>query len=78
MVAEDQIYGSEAKTVGASQDLIQATTKARKMVVEYGFGEVMKNTSLVELQDYAITSGREVLEDIQKILDRTKERTEDD
>jgi ATP-dependent Zn protease len=77
MVAEDQIHGNESKTVGASQDLIQATTKARKMVVEYGFGELMKNTSLVELQDYAITSGREVLEDIEKILDRTKEKTED-
>jgi ATP-dependent Zn protease len=77
MVAEDQIYGNDKKTVGASQDLIQATTKARKMVVEYGFGEIMKNTSLVELQDYAITSGREVLEDIQKILDRTKRNTED-
>ncbi len=47
------------------------------MVVEYGFGEIMQNTSLVGLQDYAITSGREVLEDIQKILDRTKQSTED-
>jgi SpoVK/Ycf46/Vps4 family AAA+-type ATPase len=77
LVAEDHFSGNDSKTVGASHDLMDATTKARKMVVEYGFGEIMKNTSLVQLQDYAITSGREVLDDIQKILDRTKEETED-
>lgn len=77
MVAEEHLSGNESKTVGASQDLIQATSRARKMVVEYGFGEIMKNASLIELQDYAITSGREVLDDIQKILDSTKEETEE-
>jgi cell division protease FtsH len=73
MVAEDEIIGGDSKTVGASHDLIQATGIAKKMVVEYGFGEMMKNKSLVVLQDYAITSGGEVLEDIQKILDNAKE-----
>jgi ATP-dependent Zn protease len=77
MVAEDHVSGNESKTVGSSQDLIQATSKAKKMVVEYGFGEIMKNASLVELQDYAITSGKEVLDDIQKILDRAKEQSEE-
>ena len=70
MVAEDEMIGSDSKTVGASHDLIQATGIARKMVIEYGFGEIMKNKSLIVLQDYAITSGSDVLEDIQKILDK--------
>ena len=47
------------------------------MVVEYGFGEMMKNKSLVVLQDYALTSGGEVLDDIQKILDNAKELSAD-
>ncbi len=75
MVAEDELCGNESKTVGASQDLMQATEIAKKMVVEYGFGEIMKNKSLMALQDYALTSGSEVLEDIQKILDNAKEKT---
>lgn len=73
MVAEDEVIGGEAKTVGASHDLIQATGIARKMVIEYGFGERMRNKSLVVLQDFALTSGTDVLEDIQKILDNAKE-----
>jgi len=75
MVAEDEVIGGDSKTVGASHDLIQATGIARKMVIEYGFGEIMRNKSLVVLQDYAITSGSDVLEDIQKILDNAKEAT---
>lgn len=75
MVAEDEMIGGDSKTVGASHDLIQATGIARKMVIEYGFGEIMKNKSLIVLQDYAITSGSDVLEDIQKILDNAKDAT---
>ncbi|MDO8427473.1 MAG: AAA family ATPase [Deltaproteobacteria bacterium] len=75
MVAEDEMIGSDSKTVGASHDLIQATGIARKMVVEYGFGELMRNKSLIVLQDYALMSGGEVLDDIQKILDGAKEAT---
>ncbi|MEK6791344.1 MAG: AAA family ATPase [Deltaproteobacteria bacterium] len=75
MVAEEEICGTEAKTVGASHDLIQATGIAKKMVVEYGFGDIMRNKSLVVLQDYALTSGTDVLDDIQKILDNAKEST---
>lgn len=77
MVAEDEICGTDSKTVGASHDLIQATTIARRMVVEYGFGEIMKNTSLIGLQEYALTSGKEILDDIQKILDHAKTETEE-
>ncbi len=77
MVAEDEISGADAKTVGASHDLIQATGIARKMVVEYGFGEMMKNKSLVVLQDFALASGGEVLDDIQKVLDNAKELSSD-
>ncbi|MBE9531705.1 MAG: AAA family ATPase, partial [Proteobacteria bacterium] len=77
MVAEDEIIGFESKTVGASHDVSQATAKAKKMVVEYGFGDFIKNTSLIEVQDYALISGTEVLEDIQKIIDTAKEETED-
>ena len=73
MVAEEEVIGGDSKTVGASHDLIQATGIARKMVVEYGFGEIMRNKSLIVLQDYALTSGGDVLEDIQKILDNAKE-----
>jgi len=45
--------------------------------VEYGFGEIMKNTSLIGLQEYALTSGKEILDDIQKILDHAKTETEE-
>ncbi|MBI5237490.1 MAG: hypothetical protein HY887_03600, partial [Deltaproteobacteria bacterium] len=54
---------------------MEATAIARKMVVEYGFGEIMRNKSLIALQDYALTSGGEIMEDIQKILDNAKERS---
>ena len=77
MVAEDEVIGFESKTVGASHDVSQATSKAKKMVVEYGFGDFIKNTSLIEVQDYALISGKEVLEDIQKIIDTAKEETEE-
>ncbi len=76
MAAEDELYGHESKTVGASQDLVTATSKAKKMVVEYGFGEIMKNTTLVELQDYAFTSGKDVIDDIQRIINTVQEETE--
>lgn len=75
MVAEEELCGADSKTVGASQDLVQATSVAKKMVVEYGFGERMSNKSLVVLQDFALTSGTEVLDDIQKILDNAKDMT---
>ncbi|MBI5562068.1 MAG: AAA family ATPase [Deltaproteobacteria bacterium] len=75
MVAEEETIGGDSKTVGASQDLLQATSIAKKMVVEYGFGEIMRNKSLIVLQDFALTSGTEVLDDIQKILDNAKEAT---
>jgi len=75
MVAEDELIGGDSKTVGASHDLIQATGIARKMVIEYGFGEIMRNKSLMVLQDYALTSGSDVLDDIQRILDSAKEAT---
>ncbi len=77
MVAEEELGGTGSQTVGASQDLMHATEIARRMVVEYGFGEKMSNKSLVALQDYAITSGVEVLDDIQKILDNAMEMTTD-
>lgn len=76
MAAEGELSGNNSQTVGASHDLVQATAIAKRMVVEYGFGEIMKNTSLIVLQDYALTSGKDVLEDIQKILDHAKAETE--
>ncbi|GMR04950.1 MAG: hypothetical protein BMS9Abin23_0873 [Thermodesulfobacteriota bacterium] len=75
MVAEEEFKGGDSKTVGSSHDLVFATGIARRMVVEFGFGDKMSNKSLIGLQDYAITSGVEVLDDIQKILDDAKERT---
>lgn len=76
MVAEEDNNGSDLKTVGASQDLLEATSIARKMVVEYGFGEIIKNASLVALQDFALTSGKEIFDDVQKILDNARAETE--
>ncbi len=69
MVAETEVAGSDSKTLGASHDLVQATGIARRMVVEYGFGDRMSNKSLIGLGDFALTSGSEILEDIQSILD---------
>jgi SpoVK/Ycf46/Vps4 family AAA+-type ATPase len=76
MVAEDEVCGNDSKTVGASHDLMEATAIARRMVVEYGFGEAIKNTSLIALQDFALTSGKEIFDDVQKILDNVKTETE--
>ena len=75
MVAEGELCGKDSKTLGASYDLMQATNIARKMVVEYGFGERMSNKSLIGLGDFALTSGTEVLDDIQRILDDAREKT---
>lgn len=75
MVTEDELRGNDETTLGASQDLLYATGIAKKMVVEYGFGEIMRNKSLVVLQDFALTSGSDVLDDIQRILDNSKEAT---
>jgi cell division protease FtsH len=75
MVAEGELRGKGSKTLGASYDLMQATNIARKMVVEYGFGERMSNKSLIGLGDFALTSGAEVLDDIQRILDDAREKT---
>ncbi|OGW15497.1 MAG: hypothetical protein A2035_01450 [Nitrospirae bacterium GWA2_42_11] len=76
MVSEEDSSGSDLKTVGASHDLLEATSIARKMVVEYGFGEVIKNASLIALQDFALTSGKEIFDDVQKILDNARTETE--
>jgi len=76
MVAEEEIYGADLKTVGASQDLKAATNIAKKMVVEYGFGDTIKHASISALQDYALTSGRDIIDDIQKILDNARSETE--
>ncbi len=73
LVAEDEIIGGGHKTVGASQDLMRATEIARRMVVEYGFGDLMQNKSLVALGDFALTSGVEILDDIQRIIDSAKD-----
>ncbi|MEE8574619.1 MAG: AAA family ATPase, partial [Thermodesulfobacteriota bacterium] len=51
LVAEDELTALDSKTVGASQDLSLATAQARKMVVEYGFGDSTKNTTLIQVQD---------------------------
>jgi ATP-dependent 26S proteasome regulatory subunit len=75
MVAEAELGGKDSKTLGASYDLMQATNIARKMVVEYGFGERMSNKSLIGLGDFALTSGAEVLDDIQRILDDARDKT---
>lgn len=76
MVAESELAGNDSQTVGASHDLTQATAIAKRMVIEYGFGELMKNTSLVALQDFAFTSGKDVLDDIQRILDNGNAKAE--
>ncbi len=76
MVSEDEVFEEGSKTVESSNDLVLATARARKMVVEYGFGELMKDTSLIEIQDFAMMSGKEVIDDIQKILSEAKEESE--
>lgn len=76
MVSEEEYHGSDLKTVGASQDLLEATKIARKMVVEYGFGENIKHASLIAMQDFAIMSGREIFDDVQRILDHARAETE--
>jgi len=62
-----------ASKIRKSQDLMRATEIARRMVVEYGFGDLMQNKSLVALGDFALTSGVEILDDIQRIIDGAKE-----
>ena len=40
-VAEEIIFGKENVTSGASNDILQATQKARAMVVEWGMSEIL-------------------------------------
>jgi cell division protease FtsH len=47
-VAEELIYGKDAITTGAAKDIAQATSLARRMVVEFGFSERLGRLSLVD------------------------------
>ena len=40
-VAEEIIFGKENVTSGASNDILQATQKARAMVVEWGMSDIL-------------------------------------
>ena len=89
-IAEEQIYGAEKVTTGASNDIEVATGIARKMVTKYGLSEKLGPLSYEE-DDGEVFLGREMQqrhshisdetaraidEEVRRIIDRNYERAD--
>ena len=89
-IAENQIYGADSVTTGASNDIEVATNIARKMVTKYGLSDKLGPLSYEE-DDGEVFLGREMQqrhsnisdetaraidEEVRNIIDRNYERAE--
>ncbi|MBD3820684.1 MAG: ATP-dependent zinc metalloprotease FtsH [Thiotrichales bacterium] len=86
-IAEEMIFGSEAVTTGASNDIMRATQIARNMVTKWGLSDKLgplmyeeeDNGSLMGSSRNANVSGeisKEIDMEIRKLIDRNYERAE--
>ena len=86
-IAEEMIFGSEAVTTGASNDIMRATQIARNMVTKWGLSDKLgplmyeeeDNGSLMGTSRNANVSGeisKEIDLEIRKFIDRNYERSE--
>ncbi|MBC33802.1 MAG: cell division protein FtsH, partial [Rickettsiales bacterium] len=74
-VAEELIFGKENITSGASNDILQATQKARAMVVEWGMSDLLGPLRYSENEEdvflgRSVTQRKSMSEETAKIIDR--------
>jgi cell division protease FtsH len=87
-VAEELIYGKDAVTTGAQNDIERATALARNMVTRWGFseklgplayqeeeGEVFLGRSVTQHKHASDETARLIDEEVRAIVDRNYERT---
>ncbi|MCY7295791.1 ATP-dependent zinc metalloprotease FtsH [Alteromonas sp. a30] len=88
-IAEQQIYGDEKVTTGASNDIERATEIARKMVTQWGLstkmgpmlyaedeGEVFLGRSVAKAKHMSDDTARAIDAEIKSVIDRNYERAE--
>jgi cell division protease FtsH len=73
-VAEEQIFGSDAVTTGASNDIERATELARNMVTKWGLSSKLGPLNYVDEQGEAylgrgVTQRKEMSEDTNRLID---------
>ncbi|HEX7047148.1 MAG TPA: ATP-dependent zinc metalloprotease FtsH [Gammaproteobacteria bacterium] len=86
-IAEEQIFGHDAVTTGASNDIERATQIARNMVTKWGLsekmgplaygedeGEVFLGHSVTKHSQIASATQRDIDEEVRVIIDRNYER----
>jgi len=74
-IAEELIYGSEAVSTGASNDIERATNLARKMVTQWGFSEKLGPLLYAEEEGEvflgrSVTKNKHMSEDTVKMIDQ--------
>jgi cell division protease FtsH len=74
-IAEELIYGSEAVSTGASNDIERATNLARKMVTQWGFSEKLGPLLYAEEEGEvflgrSVTKNKHMSEDTVKLIDQ--------
>jgi len=74
-VAEEIIFGKENITSGASNDILQATQKARAMVVEWGMSDLLGPLRYSENEEdvflgRSVTQKKSMSDDTAKIIDQ--------
>lgn len=88
-IAEEQIYGVDKVTTGASNDIERATDIARKMVTQWGLsnkmgpmlyaeeeGEVFLGRSVAKAKHMSDDTARAIDAEIKSVIDRNYERAE--
>src|SRR5690606_1544420 len=87
-IAEELIFGGDAVTTGASNDIMRATDIARKMVTSWGLselgpltygeeeGEVFLGRSMSQHKEVSDTTAHQIDVEIRKIIDRTYKQAE--
>ncbi|EPZ34368.1 Peptidase M41 domain-containing protein [Rozella allomycis CSF55] len=73
--AEELIFGSEKVTPGAQSDFHQASRIARKMVTNYGMGELSGNIFYNNEDEISDPTKNIIDMEIRKIIDESKKRT---
>ena len=74
-VAEEIIFGKENVTSGASNDILQATQKARAMVVEWGMSDILGPLKYSENEEdvflgRSVTQRTSMSDDTAKLIDK--------
>jgi len=88
-IAEEQVYGMDSVTTGASNDIERATDIARNMVTKWGLseklgplaysedeGEVFLGRSVTQHKNLADDTARVIDEEIREVIDRNYKRAE--